>query len=333
MLALAWLLGASGPAQADADERARDPLAYEAEEAMAWGDIDTLERLYSDATARGELNAWNARSARQSVRSGLAAVFKYGGLNEAYFRELELLTGRWAAERPKSVLAQLLYVRALYAHAWHVRGNGYWRTVPPNAQAEFTRLIAKAEQHVADRSPWLMQDTTTHLYLLMIGRSASWPFERLQAVAEDALARSTSDEYTVLEELATSLLPKWGGSWERLARFIEESDRRSQARHGHEYYAQLWDVAAGSIEGNLFAQTKADWARVRQGFEQLAGRYGHPYYANRLAYFACLAEDRSSTRSALARLNDQPDLSLWSGGGANGRQNYEACMRWLGESR
>lgn len=320
------LLGAT-PAVAN-DEDA-DPLAKQAQQALWWGDFDTLERLYLDAGRSVEVNAFNGRTARQSVRSGLAETFKYNDLNDAYFREFELLTERWSRERPHSVLAQLLYARTLYARAWHIRGQGYWSGVPSTSKQEFIRLIAKAESHIADRSPVLLKDTSTHVYLTMIGRSAGWSFEQMQTVVDDALSKSTADEEGLYEELVTLLLPKWGGSWQAVEALIEEADRRTQTRRGHEMYALLWAAAVPDVRGNPFKETSARWPSIKQGFESLVAKRSHPFYSQRLAYFACQAEDRDTARAVMARLRDQPEFRYWQGGGAGGRQNFEACQRWL----
>lgn len=312
-----------------ASDDGKDPMASRAENALWWGDFDALEKLYVDAGRSTAINPYNGQTARQSVRSGLAETFKYDDLNDAYFREFELLTERWARERPQSVLAQLLYARALHARAWHLRGEGYWSGVPQAAKQEFSRLIAKAESHIADRSSLLLQDTSAHVYLMLIGRSAGWTFKQLQSVADDALSKSTLDEEALYGDLVIALLPKWGGSWQAVDAFITDTGRRTYERRGHELYALLWTRVVDDVNGNLFKETAARWLSIKQGFEGMASRRAHPFYANRLAYFACLAEDRDTALTWMAKLGDQPPLQYWRGGGAGGRQNFEACRRWM----
>lgn len=330
-LALGLLLAAAAPARAALQDRTEDALAADAEEAMWYGDFDALEKLYARAQTTDQLNPVNGRSAVGSVRAGMSSAFKYGELDDFYFRELERLTARWAQERPQSALARLLYARALYARAWHVRGGGYWSTVPEPAKAEFQRLIGQAQKQITDHVQLLAADTTMHVYLVMIGRSAGWPVAQLRAVVEDGVARRKRDELELYEELVFSMLPKWGGDEDMLAGFIDQVDARTRARLGHELYALLWSKVADNVEGNLYKTTRADWRRMKAGFERLAGKYSHRWFAHRLAYFACLGEDRETMKAALARAPGEPDVHAWGGGGAGGRQNYEACMRWAAE--
>lgn len=206
--------------------------------------------------------------------------------------------------------------------------RGSLAQLPEPAKAEFQRLIARAQQQITDHAQLLASDTTTHIYLVMIGRSAGWTIAQQRAVVEDAVARSTRDELDLYEELATSMLPKWGGDWDALANFIDEVDVRTSKRRGHELYAYLWSMVADNLEGNLFKNTRADWSRIKEGMERSAAAHRHRWFANRLAYLACLAEDRATMKAALARADGEPDVEIWAGGGAGGPQNYEACTRW-----
>ena len=315
---------------AAADSEDQDAIADQAEASFWWGDFDTLDRLYVEATASSEINRFNARSAAQSVRSGVARVFQRDG-NEAYYRELSLITERWASERPQSVFAVLLHARALVAQALHVRGGAYWSSVPPPAQREFTRLIKTAEAQIAKRAPMLMGDTSTHIYLMMIGRWGGWSTVKLRAMAEDGLSKGTRDEEVLYEELATALLPKWGGDLAAFARLAEEADARTSARRGHEIYALTYSLAASNVSGNEFRSMPARWQWIREGFQSLVDTRQHPYWVNRRAYMACLAEDRERAAQWIAELGDKVALQNWGGGGTAGEQNYESCVRWLKE--
>lgn len=315
-------------AQAFTEKESQDPIAAGAEQALWWGDIDTLEALYEQAKRNPAENTWNGRTAVRSFRAGVAAAQRYGRLDGTYFAELERLTARWAAEKPESALRQLLHARALYGRAWHVRGGGYWNTVPQPARAEFVRLIAQAEAVIAQRPAVLKQDTSAHLYLILIGRAASWPIEQTLAIAEDGIARNPADTLYLLEEVVVSLLPKWGGSLEAAARAIDTYTARLPPAQRDEIYAQLWSEVVSGVDGNAFRQAPADWPRIKAGFTSLAGRLQRPYFRNRLAYLACLAQDRPATTAAMANI-DEPDLPGWEGGGAGRRQNFEACRLWL----
>jgi hypothetical protein len=166
------------------------------------------------------------------------------------------------------------------------------------------------------------------LYLLLIGQSAGWPSAQMQAIATEGIAKNPLDEDALYEELVSSMVPRWGGSWKELNQFIEQVYRNSRDRRGAELYALLYSEAAHSVDGNLFDETKADWPRVKEGMQRLRARAPQGYWGQRLAYLACLAKDRQTFAQAMRDIGQQPDLQFWSGGGNGPDENYQACLTW-----
>ncbi|MBP6903275.1 MAG: hypothetical protein KBC73_24515 [Burkholderiaceae bacterium] len=330
---LAWAALAA-PAQASNAGDDGDGLRQQAQAAAWAGDIDRLEQLYRDALRQEQPNDWDGEPAAASVRAGILQMLRANGANAMFYRELDLLTGRWARERPTSALAQWVHVRAIFGRAWHVRGDTYANKVPGEAMAEYGRLIARAEAHLRQHGELLRNDSTARLYTIMVGRSAGWSPQQLRAVADDWLSRSRLDEASIYEELVVSLSPRWLGNWELVAEVIEQAGRRTPQDAGDRLYARLWSTMAGWIDGNLFEQVPAaDWKRVRRGMLSLSSGLRDPSFANRTAYLACLARDRQTLQEQLARIGEQLDLSAWVGGGAGGSTNLEACRLWLARSQ
>jgi hypothetical protein len=210
-----------------------------------------------------------------------------------------------------------------------VRGSGTWDTVPPPAQREFARLIDAALAVIVDSPPQVMSDASASLYLLLIGRSAGWPIERLQAVAEDGIRKRQTDEALLLNELVFSMLPRWGGSLPKIASFIDTVDAQTRERRGHELYALLYWSVANSESGNLFRNMPARWPWIKEGLESMSARYGDPRFLGMLTALACMAEDRDTAARGIARLGEKVDFEPWAIGGGDGRRNYESCLRWL----
>lgn len=331
LLALALFL-APATGRAVTEDEARDPIAAQAEKALWWGDIDALEQLYAQARKSSVENSWNGRTPMESFRFGISSVLDYSKVDGAYFRELDELTARWAMQQPGSALRHLLHARVVLARAWHLRGNGMWKTVPEPVRNEFERLITKAETVIVKHAALLKDDPSTHVYLLMIGRPAGWPLAQVRAVAEDGLTRAPAEGLPILQEWVKTLLPKWRGNLNLVAQVISEYSPRVDEDRSDETYARLWSEVADQVEGNLFRTTRTEWPRMRTGLQRLAQRLGQPFFRNRLAHMACLAQDRATAVAAMAAINE-PDLAAWESGGARGRQHYEACQLWLNSSR
>lgn len=67
---------------------------------------------------------------------------------------------------------------------------------------------------------------------------------------------------------------------------------------------------------------------MREGLEQTLAAYPTPRNRNRLACYACLAQDRPTTQRALALVGDEPQTSYW---GDNPTTTFESCRRWAKE--
>ena len=64
---------------------------------------------------------------------------------------------------------------------------------------------------------------------------------------------------------------------------------------------------------DIFSDAKADWLRMREGFELMLKRYPNSdYLLNGYAYMACRAEDSERFRGLNARLKNRLSSTAWS---------------------
>ena len=314
------------PVHADENDEA-DSIEDRAMLALWWGDFAELERLY-DKAKRSSSRTASGRVELALFRRGISRALN-GSDNDAaiYFSQVESLTRQWVAEHPRSPLAHLLYARSLYARAWNYRGAGYASKVSPQAWADFRKYIRMAEEHLSCHSSVVISDSTTHIYLLMLGRSSGWSREQMWGIAQDGLRRNPDDD-GIYEEMLFSLLPKWGGNAEAMDRVIQDAVERTKNARGLEMYARLYHFVATDISAELFTQTKADWKKVKAGFDDFVARHPHPLNLNAFAFLACLAQDKPVAADMLKQIGDSPLIKQW-GGGSSGRAHYESCKRWV----
>jgi len=298
------------------------PIADDAANAFWWADFDRLEALYRSVRQSTELvDGGTARL--QWFRVGLSRVFGEDDATDPYFAQLEALTRSWAVERPGSALAQLLYARALYARAWSFRGGDYADRVPPQAFKEFKRYIAMAREQLDKNAELLKNESTADVYMMMVGRSDGASFEALHKLALDTVRRNPVDDGG-FTELATSALPKWGGSARLFEAVAREANRTLKPDAGLAMYAFLYDGNAHGFEGDLFERSEVDWPAMRQGFRDWLAHYPNAYMLNRFALEACHAQDKGTTREILDRIGDKPMNRAWG-------NQFESCRRWARE--
>jgi hypothetical protein len=320
--ALGLALSTAAPAQ-DETWAAIDDRAMRA---FWWGDFAELQRMH-DRYMRPRERVVSGRLKLAALDVGLRRVVKHDMKDRSgYLAELEALTLRWTQEHPGSSLAHSMYADVLLEIAWSYRGTGFASTVPPQAWEEFRKHVQRAADHMVRHADAALSTSEGHLTMITIGRAADWSDERQWAIALAGLKINPQDD-RLYENMVISLLPKWGGSSQKVDRLINEAVERTKAERGLELYARLYhEAAVGQYGGGLFTESGAQWERMRQGYEDLTLRHSDPINLNRFAYYACLAQDKATTYNLLERIA-KPDLAAW-GDSANAARTFESCKRW-----
>jgi hypothetical protein len=321
------LLAVAGSGRAA--QPAKSPITAEAEEALWWGDFAALERRYAYFNQPGRFEP-DGFSQLHLYRKGFRTVFKNNVDNaEAYLKEVDILTLQWANENPKSALAHILHANALVEHGWSYRGGGYANEVPPEAWKDFRAYLRRAADYLKDHADVALTDSYAHRVLLQIGRGLSWDDAQMAAIAREGLARNP-DDLVLYFDMMGNLLPKWGGNAKVLDDYINYVAAETRAQFGLGMYARLYSDAAEDQYGHaLFEDSHADWAKMKQGYDDLYARYPNsPSARNRYAYMACLAKDKTTLLKLLGELGSKIETSEW---GPNPERSLEGCRRWAAQ--
>jgi hypothetical protein len=293
-------------------------------DALWWGDFAELERLHGEWSQPGQqlITGWPKLSA---FRSGVDRAMR--GPREGvdlFYAELQAQTLAWAKANPRSGLAHALHASALVDHGWAIRGSGFARTVPPQAWADFERLVRQASEYLA-RTQGALSSTLSHSELLVIGRALGFNEQQVWAIVDDGL-RVNPEDLVLYRQALTSRLPRWQGDNVAVERFIRRVVARTKETHGMWLYAWLYSAAAREeYEHRLFEDSAARWPEMAQGWRDLLARHPSQSTENRYAYFACLARDKAVLFELLDKIGDKPDLEEW---GSNARRTFDTCRRW-----
>ncbi len=298
--------------------------------AYRMGDFAELERLYAMYGKAGVRSELTGNPRVEHFWMGIAKIDDSNlQVTEGYYLQLDALTSLWTREHPRSVLAQLLYVRALRAHAWVYRGDGYANTVSPAAWAGFSKYIDLALGQLRRSEALATYDSSWNEMMLVIGRDLNWDRQSLMAVFEAGVAKNPDNDslYFAMEE---ALLPKWGGDLEAVDRFIAEVVKSTRDKRGLEMYARLYaGLSYGELHQTLFTSTGASWPHMKTGFEDLLKRYPHTDHQNMYAYFACMADDRPTLREQLEVIGDKFEPIFW---GDYPERTFEMCKKLAGQT-
>ena len=219
----------------------------------------------------------------------------------------------WQASNPRSPAAALMEIQYWIQRAWDARGHGYANTVTKEGWRLFDEHLAKAEALLQSTKTYAAQNPLWYRLYLDLALARGWSLERTSALFRTAVAAEpgfVGHDFVMIERLS----PKWGGSFEQVDAFIQESVKRTRAEEGEALYARLyWAVSDGEQQPfNLFKDTRASWPRMKQGFEDMMKRYPDSMMnLNNYAAFACMAGDKKTYGVLRQRIGKEVRYDAW----------------------
>lgn len=245
---------------------------------QAFDDLDQANAKYQNGSTK--------------VLSFMGAVGDYAvAKNGLTDEDVAELIGRWKAQYPKSILAELAWPRLLNAAAWRERGNGYGNSVSGEGWEAFKRLNGQALQKVNSVSPAAKSHLLWQYVSLRVRADTGTPAAELANDSLKALQLFPGEtDLTVLPALR--LRPKWGGS---PAQFEEFASRvmKSQGNQPERAYAKLYMQLVNLPQ--LSEEPEVRMTIVRVGLTQAARSLAYEDILA-LQVFACYLKDEESFR-------------------------------------
>jgi hypothetical protein len=123
------------------------------------------------------------------------------------------------------------------------------------------------------------------------------------------------------------LMPRWGGTYDDVDKFINQIYAQSASARGYERYAELYSTYA-RLEGDdldLFSDTQVFWSGVRTGYLGLVRRYpASDAVLNSFANFACRANDKDDYNRLRGAVGKRLSSTAWST-----KYSIESCDKKL----
>lgn len=227
----------------------------------------------------------------------------------------------WMAARPKSMTPRIALALMLYDTAWKRRGGGYADSVGPESGAAYDRLLKEAAQTLtpvtgaeADPVYWKLRIN----FAKELGNGNAADIARLAA-------KQTQDP-SVLEAAAHSLLPQWNGSLREYREFTEEAARLSKTTFGEGMYYWLAVRGINSMPSEP-AAAAFDWNRMQQGARDIIRMA--PQWLPSYHRFAVLAHRRAD-RVIARELFQRKELDWYEGAAQvwGSRAAYDKAREW-----
>ena len=289
---------------------ARHAAGCRAQSLFMSGDYVTLDH-WMEQSADSLEDLPDGGSTLDGIMGGFFHLLEYGTL------EVVPALGRtadWRRRVPGSVYPELIQSVIFDSWAWGARGNGYAKSVSPQAWAAFgqrAEMAAMSLEQVVERA-----NTNPIWYemALDVGLDRSRPRDELRSTFKRGVTESPG-YWPLYSRMLRILMPRWGGSAEEIGSFIKETSLRPNGEVNVARYARLyWSYA--SLEDDdleLFGQPLADWPTMKQGLAELQRQYPKSdLILNAYAKFGCMAGDEASYREVRPQLRDRLSRAAWS---------------------
>jgi membrane associated rhomboid family serine protease len=316
-----------GPPIADSDDKndgpaARHALGCRAQQLFMSGDYERLDSLMNQYMGTLE-DLPDGSSRYEGLVAGLADLFEFGGV------DADIVLGHmadWRRRVKNPTMADLAEAMFFSEWAWWARGHDVANAVTSQNMALYayrTEMAVAALDDAADRAS---NNPLWYTLSLEVGLDQSKDREKLQELFDRGLAR-TRQYRPLYRRMLRILMPRWGGSYDAVDKFINRIHAQTADSRGYERYAELYSVYA-RMEGDevdLFSETHAYWSGMRAGYLGLIKRYPtSDGVLNSFAYFACRAGDKDEYNRLRDTIGKRLSATAWTA-----KYSIEACDKKL----
>lgn len=201
----------------------------------------------------------------------------------------ELRINNWKATFENSPYAKFAGLRLMYSQAWNARGTKYANETSEDQFKRFEEKLLLTESAILSSDNQL--------------KTSAISYNLLMAVALDTHGTKTSpleafetgvsnwpNYYDFYEVFLTRLVPKWGGSWEKVDEFITYWDEKQQVQESQSLYSRLYYNVHKHNRANPH-ETKADWNKLKPSLVALFTKYPVKEHFEIAASYACYYAD------------------------------------------
>ena len=237
-------------------------------------------------------------------------------------------TADWRRRVKGSVFADLVEAMAFSEWAYAARGTGYANTVSTQNWRVFAYRTEMAAAALADVATRAANYPLWYALSLNVGLDQSKGKEELRAIFDRGVKIAPNNR-PLYRRMLRILMPRWGGSYEEVDKFINDSYAQTAPTRGYERYAELYSTYA-RMEGDdldLFRDTPAFWSGMRTGYLGLVKRYPKSdAVLNSFANFACRAGDKTEYNRLRSVMDKRISATSWTA-----KYSMSACDKQLGK--
>ncbi len=270
------------------------------------GNYEQLNKIgssYRDDKLRTSSGLW--KLTLYSV--GLSSIPNTKIKDSNYWLNLKKRSLKWLELDNKSSFAHLFYVDILINEAWMHRGSGWAYNVRKENWEPFYETIEEAKKYLIKNREINEVDPRWYEKMLTIAKAQSWDEGEFHDLLNEALNKYPQF-YEIYFRAINYLQPRWHGSVEEIENFA----RYASKKNGNGMYARIyWYVSQAEFGNELFTKSKARWADMKLGIDDVISVYPDQWNINNFALFSCLAKDKEMTGKLINMIQGEPMIKVW----------------------
>jgi hypothetical protein len=231
---------------------------------------------------------------------------------------------RWIEQHPDSVTPRIAKAKAYIDFAWDARGLGYANTVTETGWKVFHEKLSRAWAILETAETLDVKDPEIYSLFLEAGRGLGKPHWELEHIFQKGIAVERA--YCPLYyKMATTLMPRWGGSVQKLRAFMDRAVELTKDQEGQSFYPRISDMVFRYFRFDDFQRKFGfPYEQIKQGYIDLLERYPNSdYYLSSFCYYASLNKDKETARGLFERIGDNWVSSAW-----RGRESFDYHRNW-----
>jgi hypothetical protein len=229
---------------------------------------------------------------------------------------------KWVAAYPESATARIALAGIYSAYAYSSRGSGHADTVSEASWKLFSSRLAQAKQVLLEAAA--LKDKDVHWFdvMMQVSHGEGWERAEERELFDQAVAFEPS-YYHFYRRYANYLLPEWYGELGDVQAFGEEIAAHRAEPESAMFYFEIVGTLSCYCKSGMTALSQTSWPRTKQGYANMKRLYGTSNLkANRFAFLAFVAQDKSAAREAFASIT-APDLDMW-----NSDEVFQGAQVW-----
>ncbi|MFI4912536.1 MAG: right-handed parallel beta-helix repeat-containing protein [Sedimentisphaeraceae bacterium JB056] len=270
--------------------------------------FEQLEQIISQSRATGEYFSKYGKQKYRIILESLSEYWEQTDL-EYYYDWVVDKCEKWKKQYPQSVYPFVVQAGVSLDVAWDKRGRGLADEIVD--YKAFQEWLAKTTTII--EQALRLEQKCPHIYSSMIITQ--------MAMDNDSDGRSAFEEGIKIDKYYTQLylnyteciLPKWGGSTDKVVAFAEEAADLTKDRFGDIFYSRIAVYAKNNTLRD-FDDFKFDYAKIKSGFEQIIDdpRFSQSFFfLNHFCLFSCLNNDIETAKRLFERIGSNINYNVW----------------------